>query len=101
MLPPGEPFLLRFCVQANATGLNNVDNEFQFRQLRGGVEIVGWTNITTSSSVVRTGATSVFLNAANCTKRLSGTGTFESSGAGCTHDGISGGANNDIVASGN
>lgn len=100
MLPPGEPFLLRFCVQADATGLNNVDNEFQFRQLRGGVEIVGWTNITTSSSVVRTGVTTVFTNGQNCTKRLSGTGTFEASAAGCTHDGTSGGASNDIVANG-
>lgn len=101
MLPPGRPFLLRFCVQADATGLNNVDNEFQFRQLRGGVEIVGWTNITTTSAVVRTGSTTVFANATNCTKRLSGTGTFEASGAGCTHDGTSGGTANDIVANGN
>lgn len=89
-------FLLRFCVQANATGLNNVDNEFQYR-LNGGA----WTNVTTTSAVARTGATAVFANAANCTKRLSGTGTFETTGAGCTHTGVSGGANNDIVANGN
>jgi hypothetical protein len=101
MLPPGEPFLLRFCVQADATGQSNVDSEFQFRQLRSDVEIFGWTNITTSSAVVRTGATAVFTNGQNCTKRLSGTGTFESSGAGCTHDGTSGGSANDIAANGN
>lgn len=101
MLPPGRPFLLRFCVQADATGQPNVDNEFQFRQLRGGVEIVGWTNITTSSSVVRTGVTSVFNNGQNCTSRLGGTGTFEATGAGCTHDGTSGGTANDIAANGN
>lgn len=101
MLPPARPFLLRFCVQADATGLVNVDNEFQFRQTRGGSVLVDWTNITTSSSVVRTGSTTVFTNGQNCTKRLSGAGTFESSAAGCTHDGTSGGTANDIVANGN
>ena len=39
-------------------------------------------------------------NAGACTKRLSGTGTFEVSGAGQTEDGTSGGAANDIAASG-
>lgn len=101
MLPPARPFLLRFCVQADAVGLVNVDNEFQFRQLRGGVEIVGWTNITTTTAVIRTGSTTVFTNGQNCTKRLNGTGTFEASAAGCTHDGSSGGTANDIVANGN
>src|SRR3990167_3547606 len=45
--------------------------------------------------------TTVFANGADLTKRLSGTGTFESSGDGGTHDGLSGGAQNDIAASGN
>jgi hypothetical protein len=93
-------FLLRMCVQADATGLNNVDNEFQFRHSRGGVVLVDWTNITTSSSVVRTGAVSVFTNGQHCTTRLPGTGTFEATGAGCTHDGTSGGTANDIQANG-
>jgi len=88
-------FLLRFCVQANATGLSNVDNEFQYRR-NGGT----WTNITTTSTFVRAVA-SVLVNGANTTKRLSGTGTFESSSAGVTTDGTSGGTANDIVASGN
>jgi hypothetical protein len=92
---PGVTFLLRFCVQANATGLTNVDNEFQCRKNGG-----AWQNITTSSTIVRAVAAAAFADGANCTKRLSGTGTFESSAAGCTEDGISGGTANDIVASG-
>ena len=95
-LPADATFLLRFCVQANATGLSNVDNEFQYN--RNGA---GWVNITTSSAIVKAVTTTVFTNGANCTKRLSGTGTFETSAAGCTHDGTSGGSSNDIVASGN
>ena len=89
-------FLLRCCVQADLLGLNNVDFEWQYR-LNGGA----WTNITTASSVARTGSTTVFTNGQNCTKRLSGTGTFEASAAGCTHDGTTGGAVNDIVSLGN
>ncbi len=89
-------FLLRFCVQANATGLLNVDNEFQYN--RNGA---GWVNITTTSSVVKAVASVAFTNGQNCTKRLSGTGTFETTAAGCTEDGTSGGTANDIVASGN
>lgn len=90
------PFLLRFCVQANATGLSNVDNEFQCRKNGG-----AWQNITTTSTVVKAVAVTPLTEGGNCTKRLSGTGTFESSGAGQTEDGVSGGAANDIVASGN
>lgn len=89
-------FLLRFCLQCDATALSNLDAEFQYR-INGGT----WTAITTSSSVVRALSTSVFTDAQSPTKRLSGTGTFESSSQGCTHDGISGGAAFDIVASGN
>jgi hypothetical protein len=90
-------FLLRFTVQANAAaGLTNVDNNFEFR-LNGGT----WTQITTSSSVVKAVAATALTNGGNCTKRLSGTGTFETTGAGQTEDGISGGTANDIVASGN
>lgn len=91
----GTPLLLRACVQADGTGLNNVDLEWQYR-LNGGA----WTNITTSSAVVRTGATTVFANGADCTKRLSGTGTFVTNNNGCTQDGSAGGTTNDIPASG-
>jgi hypothetical protein len=94
-LPAAWPFLLRFNVQADATGLNNVDFEFQFR-LNGGA----WTNVTTASAVVRTGSTTVFTNGQDCTKRLGGTGTFVANNDGCTHDGTTGGANNDIPANG-
>lgn len=89
-------FLLRFCVQADATGLTNVDNEFQYNR-----NSAGWVNITTASSIVKAVVSVAFTNGENCTKRLSGTGTFETTAAGCTEDGTSGGTANDIVASGN
>lgn len=90
-------FLLRLCVQETAgVQTNNVALEWQYRHNGG-----DWLPVTTSSAVVRTGSTAVFANGAHCTKRLSGTGTFEASGAGCTHDGTSGGNANDIAASGN
>src|SRR3990167_2033889 len=79
-------FLLRFTLQCDATLQSNVDPEFRY-SLNGGA----WTAITAASSVVRAVTTTVFANAANTTKRLSGTGTFESSSQGCTHDGVSGG----------
>lgn len=101
MLPPGRPFLCRVNVQNDASGAaNNVAPQWQYRHSRAGAVLVDWTNITTTSAVVRTGATAVFANGANCTKRLAGTGTFETTGAGCTHDGSAGGTTNDIVTSG-
>jgi hypothetical protein len=101
MLPPGRPILCRATVQADATGQANCVMQWQRRLLRAGAVVSDWADVTTTSSVVRTGATAVFANGANCTKRLSGTGTFESSAAGCTHDGSAGGAANDIAANGN
>jgi hypothetical protein len=103
MIAPARPFLCRVCVQNDASGAsNNLVMQWQYRLTPKATGIAGnWTDITTTSAVVRTGATAVFANGANCTKRLSGTGTFESSAAGCTHDGSAGGAANDIVASGN
>lgn len=96
-LPVDTTFLLRFTEQeTGGTAAGNTDAQFQYN-LNG----AGWNDITTSSAVVKAVSTGVFANAANCTKRLSGTGTFESSGQGCTHDGLSGGAQNDIAASGN
>lgn len=90
-------FLLRFTVQeTGGTAAGNTDQQFQCR-LNGGT----WQNITTTSSIVKAVTTTVFANGADLTKRLSGTGTFESSGDGGTHDGLSGGAQNDIAASGN
>src|SRR3990167_3656651 len=91
------PFLLRFTVQeTGGTAAANTDNQFQCRLNAGAFQ-----NITTTSSIVKAVAVVAFANAAACTKRLTGTGTFETSGAGCTEDGLSGGAQNDIVASGN
>jgi hypothetical protein len=95
-LPVGTTFLLRICLQCDATLQSNIDAEFQVRKNGG-----AYQNITTTSSIVLALATAVFTNGQNTTQRLSGTGTFEASSAGCTEDGISGGTTFDIVASGN
>lgn len=90
-------FLLRFTVQeTGGSAAGNVDIQFQCR-LNGGT----WQDITTTSTIVKAVAAVPLTNGGNCTKRLSGTGTFESSGAGQTEDGSSGGNANDIAASGN
>lgn len=89
-------FLLRFTLQCDATLLSNIDAEFQYRK-NGGT----WTQITTATTNVKAVTPASWANAANTTKRLSGTGTFETTSQGCTTDGISGGAAFDIVASGN
>ena len=89
--------MLRFTVhETGGTAAGNVDNQFQC-SLNGGT----FQNITTSSTIAKAVAAAAFANAENTTKRLSGTGTFESSSQGCTEDGLSGGAQNDIAASGN
>jgi hypothetical protein len=96
VIPINTTFLLRFCLQCDGTAQSNVDAEFQVRRNGG-----AYQNITTSSSIVRAVATVAFANGDNTTKRLSGTGTFESSSAGCTEDGVSGGTAFDIVSNGN
>ena len=97
VVPLDTVFLLRFTVQeTGGTAAGNHDNQFQFR-INGGT----WTNLTTTSVGPRAAAAAAFTNGQDCTKRLTGTGTFESSGDGCTEDGLSGGAQNDIAASGN
>lgn len=89
-------FLLRFLIQASgAAGQANCDFQFQVRK-NGGAD----TNITTTSANVRAVSTTVFTNAQNTTSRLGGSGTFESSSQGCTHDGLSGGTAFDIVTNG-
>lgn len=93
----GVTFLLRFTVQeTGGTAAGNTDQRFQCA-LNGGA----FQNITTTSTIAKAVTTTVFANGADLTKRLSGTGTFESSGDGGTHDGLSGGPQNDIAASGN
>ena len=90
-------FLLRFTEQEmGAAAAANTDAVFQYNK-----NGAGWVDITTTSSVVKAVAVNAFTNGQACTKRLSGTGTFETSGAGCTEDGSSGGPANDIAASGN
>ena len=95
-------FLLRLCLQETAGAAHaNLGMNWQYRHTPRSTGVPGnWTNVTTTSAVARTGSTTVFTNGQNCTRRLGGTGTFEASGAGCTHDGTAGGAANDIVANG-
>jgi hypothetical protein len=92
----GVTFLLRFCCQCDATLLSNADFEFQYRK-NGGT----YTQITTSSAAVKAVTPVCWADGANTTQRLSGTGTFETTSAGCTATGISGGTAFDIIASGN
>ncbi len=90
-------FLLRFTEQeSGGTAAANTDAQFQYNK-----NAAGWVNITTTSSVVKAVVVNAFTDGQNATKRLSGTGTFETTGAGCTEDGLSGGTANDIAASGN
>jgi hypothetical protein len=101
MLPPARAFLCRIGLQNDGTAANNFVMQWQCQHERAGAILADWTNVTTTSAVARAGATAVFANGANCTRRLAGpTGTFETSGAGCTHDGSAGGAANDVVANG-
>jgi hypothetical protein len=94
---PDFTFLIRFCEQeTGATAAANTDAQLQCNKNGG-----AWQNVTTTSSIVKAVVAAAFANADNCTKRLSGTGTFEASGQGCCEDGLSGGAQNDIAASGN
>lgn len=94
---PGRTFLLRFLLQCDGTALSNADFEFQVRKNGG-----AYQNITTTSTIVKAVTPVCWADGANTTQRLTGgTGTFESSSAGCTADGISGGAAFDIVANGN
>ncbi len=89
-------FLLRMNEQeTGGTAAGNTDGVFEYRKNAG-----TWTAITTTSQNVKAVAAVPFTNGQACTKRLSGTGTFETSGAGCTEDGSSGGTANDIAASG-
>jgi hypothetical protein len=90
-------FLIRFLIQSDAsTAGTNTVVQFE-RNINAGA----FAAITTSSSIVRALTTSVFADAASTTAQLAGTGTFESSSQGCTHDGSAGGAQMDIVANGN
>jgi hypothetical protein len=90
-------FLLRILIQASGgVAHSNQTVTWQY-QKNGG----GYTNLTTTSSNVKAVTTSVFTNDGNPTSRLTGgTGTFESSSSTLTHDGVTGGANNDIVSNG-
>lgn len=90
-------FLLRFTEQETGnTAAANTDAQFQYNK-----NGAGWVNITTTSLVVKAVAVNAFTDGQACTKRLTGTGTFETTGAGCTEDGLSGGTANDIAALGN
>lgn len=97
----GGQFLARMGIQASGgVAHNNVAAKWQYEHQNSQGVVTAWADITQSSAVVRTGSTTVFANQANCTNRLGGTGTFESSGAGCTHTGAFGGNALDIVSNG-
>lgn len=90
------PFLLRIAVwEEGGTAAPNLAQQFQCRRNAG-----GWQNVTTTSTICKAVAVAAFTNGANCTQRLTAHGTFESSGAGCTEDGSSGGNANDLAANG-
>jgi hypothetical protein len=90
-------FLIRFLIQADG-GTTGTNTAVQFeRNINGGA----FGSITTTSTIVKAVTTSVFADAAATTARLAGSGTFEASSQGCTHDGTAGGAQMDIVANGN
>ena len=94
--PLDTPFLLRFSIwETGGTNAPNLVQQFQYSR-NGGT----WTDITTTSTVVKAVAVGAFTNGQNCTRRLDAHGTFESSGAGCTEDGSSGGNANDLLANG-
>lgn len=93
----GQTFLLRFKIQeSGASAGNNLALQFQYNK-----DGAGWVNITTTSAVVRALPVAAFANGADCTARLTGTGTFVTNNDGCTEDGTSGGSNNDVASNGN
>src|SRR3990167_10381788 len=97
VIPVDTTFLLRFTEQeTGGTAAGNVDVRVQCRKNGGSFQ-----SVTTLSTIVKAVTTTVFADGADLTKRLNGTGTFESSGDGGSHDGLSGGVQNDIAASGN
>jgi hypothetical protein len=88
-------FLVRFLIQATGAGQNNIDFQLQ-RSLDG----AAFANVTTTSTGVKAVATAVFVDQANTTSRLGGTGTFETTSAGCSETGLCGGTAFDIIADG-
>ena len=94
----GTTLLLRVGMQeTGGTAASNHDFQLQ-RAINGGA----FANVTTTSTHAAAVVAASFANGANATQRLTGmTGTFESSAAGCSEDGLAGGAACDIAASGN
>jgi hypothetical protein len=91
-----DVILIRFNEQeTGGTQQLNLDAQLEAKLNDG-----AWFSVTISTSVVAADITPCFVNNANCTQRLSGTGTFETTGGGCSEDGTSGGSVNDPVANG-
>ena len=89
-------FLLRFNIDnIGDEQAYNLAQQFEYRKNAG-----EWTAITPTSSDVKALACVALANEQYCTQRLSGAGTFETSGGGQTEDGLSGGDVNDPVAEG-
>src|SRR3990167_5181586 len=94
----GATLLLRVGMQETG-GTAAGNHDFQLRRaINGGA----FANVTTTSTHVKAVAAASYANGADASQRLTGmTGTFESSGDGCSEDGLAGGAQMDIAASGN
>lgn len=98
--------LLRVSVQADETGVSDLALTWEYRLTTfdaNGDPVVGdWTAVPNDTSgACRAVTAGVLTNGADCTKRLSGTGTFTTTNSGCTTDGTAGGVNNTVAANGN
>lgn len=96
-LPVDTNLLLRLGIQeSGGSAAANLVQQFQY-QRNGGT----WTDVTTSSSVIRAVAVNAFGNGDASTTRLTTlTGSPDTTNANCTEDGSSGGNANDVPASG-
>lgn len=90
----GSPILLRFNEQV-VTAVSNVDFQFRFKVNAGAL-----ASVSITSSPIQACTSAFSADTDNLTQRLSGTGTFETTAAGFTIDGLSGGNSNDIVLDG-
>jgi hypothetical protein len=89
-------FLCRILIQeVGGSQSLNLAPQWQYSKNGG-----AFASITTTSSSIKTVTPSSWSDAANCTSRLGGSGTFVTNNAGCTVDGLAGGSTNDVAASG-
>jgi hypothetical protein len=88
------PWRIRFLIQETGGGMaNNIELKLQRSWSGGG----GWTDVSTSSSVVRAVPHPYINDASDCTQQI-GAGTFISNNDGFSHDGTCGGASLDFIS---